>query len=208
MEQCCTASARVLKGDSCGNLTHLKPVPSTPMNTSRRLSFMMQLLRFSPWANRNWLSLVIDCLAEHFSNHLFTNTMTAESVIFERDDARSSLKPDIRARRQGSENPIYYHVTDTTHTHIGKVPLKKLFLHTKAKGRPKKANEHGRAAGRQVVVACGRQCQATLKDKGLLQSDHEEADTKIILLAFMHKGNLYSFTRMIQMFLFWQLGGM
>ena len=70
-------------------------------------------------------------LQQSSSAIIFTNTMTAKRVMFERYEARSSLKSDIRARREGSENPIYYHVTDTTHSHIGKVPLKKLLLHTK-----------------------------------------------------------------------------
>ena len=36
---------------------------------------------------------------------------------------------------------------------------------------------------RQLVVAWGKECEATQKDMGHLQSDHEEADTKIILHA-------------------------
>ena len=39
------------------------------------------------------------------------------------------------------------------------------------------------ATGKQVIVAWATECKATHKDVSYLQSDHEEADTKIILHA-------------------------
>ncbi|KAL9960825.1 hypothetical protein ACROYT_G034330 [Oculina patagonica] len=102
-------------------------------------------------------------LAEHFNNRLFSKT-----------------------RRQGSKDPVYYRITDSTH--IGKVLLKKLRSHTKTKAEltaflAKKVKERGEAVGRQIVVAWGTECEATHKDMAHLQSDHEEADTKMILHA-------------------------
>ena len=41
--------------------------------------------------------------------------------------------------------------------------------------------ERGKAKGKQVIVAWATECKATHKDVSHLQSDHEEADTKIIL---------------------------
>ena len=47
----------------------------------------------------------------------------------------------------------------------------------------KKVKELGQVLRRQLVVAWGKECEATHKDMGHLQSDHEEVDTKIILHA-------------------------
>ena len=81
------------------------------------------------------------------------------------------------------EDPVYYPISDSTH--IAKVPLKKL---TKTKAElttflAKKLKERGEVLRRQLVVAWGKECEATHKDMGHLQSDHEEANTKIILHA-------------------------
>lgn len=43
--------------------------------------------------------------------------------------------------------------------------------------------ERGKATGKQVIVAWATECKATHKDVSHLQSDHEEADTKMILHA-------------------------
>jgi len=66
--------------------------------------------------------------------------------------------------------------------------LKKLLSHTKTKAEltallAKKVKECGQALRRQLVVALGKECEATFKDMGHLQSDHEEADTRIIFHA-------------------------
>ena len=68
------------------------------------------------------------------------------------------------------------------------MPLKKLLSHTKTKAEltaflAKKVKERGQALRRQLDVARGKECETTHKDMGHLQSDHEEADTKIILHA-------------------------
>ena len=44
-----------------------------------------------------------------------------------------------------------------------------------------KVQEYADRSGRQLVVAWGSECQATHKDVGHLQSNQEEADTKMIL---------------------------
>ena len=80
--------------------------------------------------------------------------------------------------------PVYYRVSDSTH--IKKVPLKKLLSHTKTKAEltallAKKVKERGQALRGQLVVAWGKECEATHNDMGHLQSDYEKADTKIIL---------------------------
>ena len=41
-----------------------------------------------------------------------------------------------------------------------------------------KCCERGQALRRQLDVARGKECEATHKDMGHLQSDHEEADKK------------------------------
>ena len=47
----------------------------------------------------------------------------------------------------------------------------------------KKVNERGQALRRQLDVARGKECETIYKDMGHLQSDHEDADTEIILHA-------------------------
>ena len=44
-----------------------------------------------------------------------------------------------------------------------------------------KVQEYTDRSGRQLVVAWGSECQVTHKDVGHLQSNQEEADTKMIL---------------------------
>ena len=66
--------------------------------------------------------------------------------------------------------------------------MKKLLSHTKTKAEPttllaKKVKECGQALRRQLLIAWGKECEATHKDMGHIPSDHEEADTKIILHA-------------------------
>ena len=127
-------------------------------------------------------------LAEHFHNHLFSKHDETQGIrlIFDRYNVPSSLKSDTRTKRQGSEDPVYYRISDSTH--IAKVPLKKLLSRTKTKAElpaflAKKVKERSEALRRQLDVARGKECEATHKDMGYLQSDHEEADTKIILHA-------------------------
>ena len=107
-------------------------------------------------------------------------------MTFDRYDVLSSLKSATRSKRQGTQEPIYYHITGSTH--IAKVTLKKLISHTKTKAEltaflAQKVMERGEAKGKTVVVAWATECKATYKDVSRLQSDHGEADTKIIFHA-------------------------
>lgn len=127
-------------------------------------------------------------LADHFSERLFDkyNGNDEIRVIFDRYDIPLSLKSATRKRRQGGEVPIYYRVTNTTH--IANVSMKKLLRHTKTKAElatlfAKEVMERGKTESRNVVVAWGTACEATHKEMSQLQSDHEEADTKMILHA-------------------------
>ena len=127
-------------------------------------------------------------LAEHFSNRVIqTHTGSNEvRLIFDRYDLPFSLKAATRVRRQGSQAPVYYHITDTTH--IAKVPMKRLLSQTKTKMEltiylGQKIKEYAHRSGRQLVVAWGSVCKATHKDVAHLQSNQEEADTKTILHA-------------------------
>ena len=91
-----------------------------------------------------------------------------------------------KVRRQGSQAPVYYHITDTTD--IAKVPVKRLLSHTKSKMEltiylGQKIKEYADGSGKQVVVAWKSVCRATHKDVGHLQSNQVEADTNIILHA-------------------------
>ncbi|CAH3141295.1 unnamed protein product [Porites lobata] len=108
-------------------------------------------------------------LAEHFSNRVIqTDTGSNEvRLIFDRYDLPFSLKAATRVRRQGSQSPVYYHITDTTH--IAKVPMKRLLSHTKNKMEltiylGQKIKEYADGSGKQLVVAWGSVCKATHKD--------------------------------------------
>ena len=101
-------------------------------------------------------------------------------LIFDRYDVLFLLKSATQSKPQGTPEPIYYHIMDSTH--IAKVTLKKLLSHTKTKAEltaflAQKVMERGEATGKQVIVAWATECKATHKDVSHLQSDHEEADT-------------------------------
>ena len=55
-------------------------------------------------------------LTDHFLAHVFKKYSDTDEVrvIFDRYDVPSSLKMAIRARRQGGQHPVAYHITDTT----------------------------------------------------------------------------------------------
>ena len=66
--------------------------------------------------------------------------------------------------------------------------MKKLLAHEKTKGvlteyPASKTLEKGRQSGKGVVVAWSCSCEATNMDASHLASNHEEADTKILLHA-------------------------
>ena len=127
-------------------------------------------------------------LAVHFANRVLNKYSESQEVrlIFDRYDIPSSLKAATIVKRQGNSDPIYYRITDTTH--ITKVPLKRLISHTKTKKElaaylAKKTLDYAERQGKQFVVAWESECKATHKDVSHLRSNHEEADTKIILHA-------------------------
>jgi len=76
-----------------------------------------------------WINTCKD-LAEHFTTRIFTKYSDMQQIrlIFDRYDTLSSLKSATRSKRQGTQDPIHYHITDSTH--ISKVPLKKLLSYT------------------------------------------------------------------------------
>ena len=65
-------------------------------------------------------------LEEHFIARLFVkyNNIQLTRLIFDRYDVLSSLKSATWSEQQGTQEPIYYHITGSTH--ITKVSLKKL----------------------------------------------------------------------------------
>ena len=78
---------------------------------------------------------------------------------------------------------MYYRITDSTH--IGKVPMKKLFSHNKTKmhlteylARKALATDHAEIIEKRLVAAWGTACEATHKNVV-----HLEVDTKILLHA-------------------------
>ena len=132
---------------------------------------------------RNWSNL-----ADHFISLIFEKYKDNEELrlIFDRYDLPSSLKEGTRIKRQGGQQPVYYRITASTH--IAKVPIKKLLLHNKTKMEltdflAQKIIQYGERNGRNVVVAWGSQCRGTNKDMSYLESNQEEADTKILLHA-------------------------
>ncbi|EDO28722.1 predicted protein [Nematostella vectensis] len=107
-------------------------------------------------------------------------------LVIDRYDVPLSLKTATRVSRQGKEAPIYYKISDATH--IAKIPMKRLLSHLKTKSElteylAVKLLEKGKGAGMNVVVAWGTRCQATHRDMAHLESNHEEADTKLLLHA-------------------------
>ena len=82
--------------------------------------------------------------------------------------------------------PKYYKFTDCSH--IRKVPVKELLAHVNTKAElteylALKTLDKGRQSGKCVVVAWSCRCEATHMDASHLASNHEEADTKLLLHA-------------------------
>ncbi|CAH3043013.1 unnamed protein product [Porites lobata] len=135
----------------------------------------------------DWIKTCSD-LADHFTVTIFHKYRDADEVrvIFDRYDVPLSLKTATREFRQGGLEPISYKITDTTQ--ISKVPMKRLLAHVSTKDEltqylASKTLEKGRQNGLHVVVAWSSKCRATHKDMAYLDSDQEEADTKILLHA-------------------------
>ena len=72
-------------------------------------------------------------LDEHFTEQVLKkNSDSDEShLVFDRYDIPFSIKSSNRVRRQGNQHPLYYRITDSTH--IGKVTMKRLVSHERAK---------------------------------------------------------------------------
>ena len=158
-----------------------------PNEDQMKVAIVVGMAEVQPLDKPEWIRNCAQ-LAEHFSNRVIqTHTGSNEvRLIFDRYDLPFSLKAATRVRRQGSQAPVYYHITDTTH--IAKVPMKRLLSHTKTKMEltiylGQKIKEYADRSGRQLVVAWGSVCKATHKDVAHLQSNQEEADTKMILHA-------------------------
>ena len=88
--------------------------------------------------------------------------------------------------RQVGQDPIYYRITNSTH--IAQEPVKRLLSHRKNKNGlsshlAEKFLDHAMKTNLKVFVAWGCQCRATHQNVNHLQSDQEEADTKMLLHA-------------------------
>ena len=127
-------------------------------------------------------------LAEHFRVRILQKHSDCDDLhlVFDRYDTPLSLKSATRVRRQHDQEPVSYHITDSTH--IAKIPMKRLLSHTKTKMEmtaylARKVLERSEQEGRNVVMAWSNECNATHRDVSRLGSCQEEADTKMILHA-------------------------
>ena len=130
----------------------------------------------------HWVSSC-EKLAKHFNDCLFHKYRESEEVrlVFDRYDLPSSLKTATRAQRQGTTDPVYYRITDSTQ--IAKVNMKRLLSHSNTKMEltvylAQKSMEYAVLNGRRFVVSWACQCEATHQSTEHLQSNQEEADTK------------------------------
>ena len=100
--------------------------------------------------------------------------------MFDRYDLSSSLKEATRQKRQGTQDSVYYRITDSTL--ITKVPMKKLLSHVKTKKEltvflGERMLENAESDGSREIVAWGYECKGTEKDMAYLSSNQEDADT-------------------------------
>jgi len=80
----------------------------------------------------HWISSC-EKLAKHFNDCLFHKHRESDEVrlVFDRYDLPSSLKTATRAQRQGTTDPVYYRIIDSTQ--IAKVNMKRLLSHSNTK---------------------------------------------------------------------------
>lgn len=104
----------------------------------------------------DWIKTCKD-LAEHFIAVFSSNTIHTQQIClaFDRYNVLSSLKSVTWSKRQDTQEPVYYHTTNSTR--IAKVTMKKLISHTKTKaGRTaflaQKVMERGQATRKQIIV--------------------------------------------------------
>ena len=88
--------------------------------------------------------------------------------------------------RQVGQDPVYYRIINSTH--IAQEPVKRLLSLKKNKNElssylAEKFLDRAMKTNLRVVVAWGCQCRATHQNVNYLQSDQEEADTKMLLHA-------------------------
>lgn len=127
-------------------------------------------------------------LAHHFTDRIFEKYGGNDEIrlIFDRYDIPASLKEATRQKRTGQQDLIYYRITPSTL--IAKVTMKKLLSHTNTKNELAKylaeeTIQYAERNGARVVVAYGCECKGTERDMSYLNSNQEEADTKILLHA-------------------------
>ena len=128
-----------------------------------------------------------DCsqLAENFTSRITQKYKSSDEVclILHRYDLPSFLKTDTRVKGQAGKDQVYYRINNSTN--IAKVRMRRLMTHTKTKNEltsylAETFVDHAGKTKQRVVVALGRTCCATHQDVDHLQSDQEEADTKIM----------------------------
>ena len=88
--------------------------------------------------------------------------------------------------RQVGQDPVYYRISNSTH--IAQEPVKRLLSHRKNKNGlssylAEKFLDHAMKTNLRVFVAWGCPCRATHQNVNHLQSNQEEADTKMFLHA-------------------------
>ena len=107
-------------------------------------------------------------------------------MVFDRYAVTSSLKTFTRQKRQGGQVPVAYHITDTTN--IAKGQMKQLLSHTTTKLEltaylAERLLERAHQEEKPCVVAWGEECMVTSRNMSHLHSNHEEADTELVLHA-------------------------
>ena len=126
-------------------------------------------------------------LGSHFTIRILQKYSLYDEIhlVFDRYDLPNSLKTATRVRRQGGIPQVFYLITDTTN--IVKLLMKKRLSHTQTKKElsvyfAQKLLEAAKKT-KDVIVAYGNRCQGTLHDMSHLNSEQEEADTKLLLHA-------------------------
>ena len=144
----------------------------------------MERQNFSLWTSS------CEKLAKHFNDGLFHKYRESDELrlVFDRYDLPSSLKTATGDQRQGTTNPVYMYYRITDSTQIAKVNMKRLLSHSNTNMEltvylAQKSMEYAVQNGRRFVVSWACQCEATHQRTEHVQSNQEEADTKLILHA-------------------------
>ena len=181
------------KGNLLDILANKDPAPSTPvLNTDpnqpeKTVAIVDAMAEIQSMGKPQWIKTCTH-LAEHFTARMVNKYGHLDEfhLVFDQYDVPLSLKTATRVQRQGNEQLICYHITDSTN--IGKVPLKRLLAHTDTKKEltsylAEKMLTKGKEEHINVVVAWSNNCEASHRDAKHLASTQEEADTKILLHA-------------------------